>query len=83
MNARAAAAARTRAGIVEASIALYYDGAGARSTLEQIAGRAGVTVQTVLRHFGSRAALGRSRGRRRCAGCGRSGARLRETRSGR
>ena len=58
MKTRAAAAARTRAGIVEASIALYYDGAGARSTLEQIAGRAGVTVQTVLRHFGSRAALG-------------------------
>jgi AcrR family transcriptional regulator len=57
MRARAEAAEETRQGIIHAAISLYYEGSGPGSTLEQIAERAGVTVQTVLRHFGGRAAL--------------------------
>lgn len=57
MRARAEAAEETRRRIVEATVALYYERRGPDSTLEEIADRASVTVQTVLRHFGSRAVL--------------------------
>jgi AcrR family transcriptional regulator len=57
MRARADSAAATRKRIVAAAIALYYERPGPGSTLDDIARRAGVTVQTVLRRFGSRAAL--------------------------
>ncbi len=48
---------RTRQRIVEATIALYSEAWIDQITLEQVAQRAGVTVQTVLRHFGSKEAL--------------------------
>lgn len=57
MRARAEATEETRRRIVDAAIALYYERPGPDSTLEEIAQRASVTVQTILRHFGSRAAL--------------------------
>ncbi len=57
MRARADAARSTRRAVIQAAIDLYYERPGPDSTLEQIAERAGVTVQTVLRHFGTRATL--------------------------
>ncbi|HSH81975.1 MAG TPA: TetR/AcrR family transcriptional regulator [Herpetosiphonaceae bacterium] len=48
---------RTRQRIIEATIALYSEAWIDQITLEQVAQRAGVTVQTVLRHFGSKEAL--------------------------
>lgn len=57
MRARAEAAEETRRRIIDAAIDLYYDGRGPDSTLQDVAERASVSVQTVLRHFGTRAAL--------------------------
>lgn len=54
MRARADAAARTARSIVDATIALWREKALDEITLQEIADRAGVTVQTVLRRFGSR-----------------------------
>ena len=51
---RAAAAADTTARIAAATEALLSQGAVADATLQAIADGAGVTVQTVLRHMGSR-----------------------------
>lgn len=56
-GARAEATARTRTGILDAAIALAFEQGAAALSLADIAGRAGVSVQTVLRHFGSRDAL--------------------------
>lgn len=57
MGARAEAAEETRRRVLEAVIGLheerYYD----QVSLDDIAERAGVTVQTVLRRFGSKEAL--------------------------
>jgi AcrR family transcriptional regulator len=49
--------ARTRAGILGAALSLGYEDLDVDPTLERVAERAGVSVQTVLRHFGSRDAL--------------------------
>ncbi len=57
MRARADAKGATHRAIIRATIALYYERPGPGSSLEEIALRAGVTAQTVLRHFGSRAGL--------------------------
>ena len=62
MRARAEATEETRRRIIEAAIALYYERPGPDSTLEDIAERASVSVQTLLRHFGSRAALAEAAG---------------------
>jgi AcrR family transcriptional regulator len=54
MRARAEAAAATRDRIIRAVLQLHLERFHDQITLEDIAGRAGVTVQTVLRQFGSR-----------------------------
>ncbi len=50
-------AALTAKRIIEAGIALFDEQWGDTITLEQIAERAGVTTQTLLRHFGSKERL--------------------------
>jgi AcrR family transcriptional regulator len=54
MRARAEAAAETRARILRAVLELHVERFHDQITLEDVARRAGVTVQTVLRRFGSR-----------------------------
>jgi AcrR family transcriptional regulator len=54
---RADAAQATRDGIVRAAVDLAYERGDIGMTLEQIADRAGTTVRTVMRHFGSRDAV--------------------------
>lgn len=56
MGARGDAVAATRRRILEAVRNLAYDELDFEPTLEAIAGRAGVSVQTVLRHFETREA---------------------------
>jgi AcrR family transcriptional regulator len=57
MTTRAAAAERTRLRILDATIALAETRLVSQISLEDIATEAGVSVQTLLRHFGSRAGL--------------------------
>src|SRR4051794_24088077 len=57
MTARAEATADTRRRILQATIDEHSERRAADISLGDIAGRAGVSVQTVLRHFGSRAGL--------------------------
>src|SRR6187200_2457439 len=57
MGARAQAVDATRRRIVDALIALAGERPFAEVTLDTIAARAGVSVQTVLRQFGSRDGL--------------------------
>ena len=54
MGARGEAVAATRLRILEAGRSLGIDDLNLEPTLEDVAERAGVSVQTVLRHFGSR-----------------------------
>jgi len=54
MRARAEAAAATRDRIIRAVLELHVERFHDQITLEDVAARAGVTVQTVLRQFGSR-----------------------------
>jgi AcrR family transcriptional regulator len=54
MRARAEAAAATRGRILRAVLDLHVERFHDQITLDDVAGRAGVTVQTVLRHFGTR-----------------------------
>lgn len=54
MQARAEAAAKTRDRILRAVLDLHVERFHDQITLEDVAQRADVTVQTVLRHFGSR-----------------------------
>jgi AcrR family transcriptional regulator len=54
MQARAQAAEQTGRQILAAVLALHVERFHDEITLEAVAERAGVTVQTVLRHFGSR-----------------------------
>src|SRR4051794_33869292 len=56
-RARAAATAETRARILEAAGALAGERLAVRIVLGEVAARAGVSVQTILRHFGSKDAL--------------------------
>lgn len=57
MRARAAAAEATRDEILSATIALAYELERVDFALDQVAKRAGRSVQTILRQFGSRDAL--------------------------
>ncbi|WP_197504585.1 TetR/AcrR family transcriptional regulator [Mycobacterium sp. 852002-51163_SCH5372311] len=57
MRARQEAAAATRSAIVEAAVDSVMAERSLAVTLGTVADRAGVTVKTVLRHFGSREAL--------------------------
>jgi AcrR family transcriptional regulator len=57
MRARAASTIRTRERIMDAVIALSEERLSVEIVLADVAARAGVTVQTVLRHFGSRQGL--------------------------
>ena len=57
MRARAKSTIRTRERILDAVIALSEERLSVEIVLADVAARAGVTVQTVLRHFGSRQGL--------------------------
>jgi AcrR family transcriptional regulator len=57
MTARARAVEETRTRIIDACVALHGERPVTEIGLDDIAERAGVSVQTVLRHFGSRAGL--------------------------
>lgn len=57
MVARAEAAARTHRQIVDAALLLYTERAFDQVSLEDVAARAGVTVRTVLRRFGTKEGL--------------------------
>lgn len=57
MRERASAVAATRERIVRATIATAMERLTLEITLQEVADRAGVTVQTILRHFGSRDGL--------------------------
>jgi len=57
MGARAQAAERTQQAIIDATAALFWERDPDEITLEEIAARAGVTLQTVLRRFGSKDAV--------------------------
>ena len=54
MTNRAEAAAATRQRILQAGLDLLWEQLTIETTLDDVAGRAGVSVKTVLRHFGSR-----------------------------
>jgi AcrR family transcriptional regulator len=57
MTARADAAAQTRRRIVRAAFELSNEKLSLEIVLAEVAERAGVSVQTILRHFGSRDGL--------------------------
>ena len=57
MTTRARAVQQTRERILDACVALYGERLVTDIALDDIATRAGVSVQTVLRHFGSRTGL--------------------------
>ena len=57
MTARAEAAERTRVAVLDAMVGLATSKLLVEITLEDVAAEAGVSVQTVLRRFGSRAGL--------------------------
>jgi len=57
MEGRAAAAAATGARILDAAVARFWEGPTDQLSLDEVAQRAGVTVQTVIRRFGGRAGL--------------------------
>lgn len=54
MGARAASTAATATRILDAAEALFHEAPGRDATLEEVAARAGVSVQTVIRRFGGR-----------------------------
>jgi AcrR family transcriptional regulator len=57
MTTRARAVEETRVRIIDACVGLHGERPVAEIGLDDVASRAGVSVQTVLRHFGSRAGL--------------------------
>lgn len=57
MGARATATERTRARVLQSVIELAQEKMALELTLDDVATRAGTSVQTVLRHFGSRDSL--------------------------
>jgi AcrR family transcriptional regulator len=60
MTARARSVEQTRTRILDAAFALHEERLAGDIALDDIAGRAGVSVQTVLRHFGNRDGLVRA-----------------------
>ncbi|HWM55328.1 MAG TPA: TetR/AcrR family transcriptional regulator [Solirubrobacterales bacterium] len=73
MQARAQSTAATKEKVLDSAEAALDEHPGEEPTLSAIADRAGVTVQTILRHFGSKQAL-------LVAAIGRLGARMRSDR---
>ncbi len=57
MRTRADGVARTRDHVLDATIALAYEAPLRAITLDRVAERSGVSVQTILRHFGNRDGL--------------------------
>jgi AcrR family transcriptional regulator len=57
MQARAAGVEATRTALLQAALELHRERWADEITLEELASRAGTTVQTLLRHFGSRDGL--------------------------
>jgi AcrR family transcriptional regulator len=55
--ARAKGQQRTRDALIDAAVSKFFAGAWERASLEAIAASAGVTKQTLLRHFGSKEGL--------------------------
>ena len=56
-QARAAGEERTRTALLDAAERLFFERGWEASSLEAVAGEAGVTKQTLLRHFGSKTGL--------------------------
>lgn len=76
MVARAESAARTGERIIDAAVEMFFEQPARTISLDEVADRAGVTVQTVIRRFGGREGLlaaaaeretGRIRGEREVA----------------
>src|SRR6476659_5706569 len=57
MSAQARGVEETRRRILDAVVTLHAERPAAAIALDHVAERAGVSVQTVLRHFGSRVGL--------------------------
>jgi AcrR family transcriptional regulator len=57
MVARAESAAATGERILDAAIGVFWDSPGGQVSLDEVARRAGVSVQTVIRRFGGRDGL--------------------------
>lgn len=57
MGARAESAARTAERILDAAVDVFWELPSDRIPLEEVAARAGVSVQTVIRRFGTKAGL--------------------------
>lgn len=57
MSTRARASAETAERIVDAYVQLFWEQVSDQITLDEVAARAGVTVQTILRKFGSKERL--------------------------
>jgi AcrR family transcriptional regulator len=55
--ARAKARQRTREALIDAALEEFFDGQWEKASLEVLASKAGVTKQTLLRHFGSKDGL--------------------------
>lgn len=67
MVARAEAVAATRERILDAATEAFWDAPTADISLDAVASRAGVAVQTVLRHFGNRQGVFEAASRRESA----------------
>ena len=57
MTARAQSAAQTGERILDAAVALFWEGPTDRLALDDVAARAGVSTQTVIRRFGGKEGL--------------------------
>jgi AcrR family transcriptional regulator len=57
MVARAESTAATRARVIEAAIETFWSAPSREVSLDRVAARAGVSIQTVIRHFGSKDGL--------------------------
>ncbi len=55
--ARAKARQRTREALIDAALDEFFEGSWEKASLEMLAAKAGVTKQTLLRHFGSKTGL--------------------------
>src|SRR5260370_42666326 len=71
MVARAEAAATTAERILDAAVEVFWELPTDQISLDEIARRAGVTVQTVIRRFGGREGLLAAAGERAAAKVGR------------